>query len=368
MSWPACALAVSVGLGLFHAATAPALNWAFDVSTPVIQTGDRPKFETVFEYTSPVGTAHAPAIQMQPDGFAVFWFDGLRESHNEVIIKTADFTRNDAGGWDAAPAKKLFNKEQLAAVTHPPQKILTLGNTIQQGTTDNTFLATIVSVGGWAAASIAQVQMQGDDPAEVRKLSLSPFLNRSHLVRAPTVPYADGSVAIPAYLELGNALGDFVRVDDAGFVRDKRRMTHGRFAIQPMVVPFDADNAVALMRNFDDDTDRLIATWTKDGGRHWSAPELLDLPNPNAPVAAVSLGPQTLVMAYNETPSILHLAVSQDQGRTWDTVHTLEQGGGDVRYPAMALLPDGDVLLTYSTGSKKSIKAVVFNAAWVVQP
>lgn len=367
-------LAACLCIGLWHSAQRVDLNWAFAMSEVPSPSDAAPRVETVFDYTTTQGVAHAAALQFgrgaAENGFSIIWFEGTRESHNDVVIRKADLTK--AGqSWTPEPPQTYLTKEAMSAVTTPRQTILTLGNTIQFGDSTDRVLATIVSLGGWAAASIAMVEMGVDGPQHVRKLSLSPFLNRSHLVRAPTLAYQDGTVAIPAYQELGNAFGLLVRLGPEGRVRDTRRLTQGRFGIQPMIVPLDAQSAVALIRNFDDETDRLIAAWTQNGGRSWSQPKLLDLPNPSAPVAALRLASGDLLMAYNDVlpgapagGGLLRLAVSGDQGETWQVTRTLEQGGGNARYPAMARLPDGDIVLTYSYGSKSSLKALVFNDAW----
>lgn len=362
-------LFLSGTVGAIHVARSTNLVWEFAVTAPVLTAQENPRITTVFNYASSAGTAHSPAIILHPDGFSLVWFDGTRESHKDVVIKQTRFAKSDAG-WANSDPEVYFDKETLSQKTTPRQIILSLGNTIQYGDEQNAALATIVSIGGWAAASIALIDFEEAGPSNVHKLSLSPFLNRSHLVRAPTISYKDGSVAIPAYMELGNAYGELVRLDKNGYVRDKRRMSQGRFAIQPVIVPFDAHTAIALMRNFDEHSDRLIATWTKDGGQSWTPASLLDVPNPNAPVAAISLSSGDLLMAFNGSATdahALHLAVSKDQGHTWKTMRTLDQDEGNSRYPAMSRLPDGDILLTYSVGSKRGIKALVFNESWVLE-
>jgi len=361
-------IVVSLALSAYHWATAPSLSWAFKVENPPLDSAP-PRFATVFDYRSEAGSAHAPAIRLGETGFSLIWFDGTRESHEDVVIRRADFSQAD-GRWNASDPQVYLQKETMSAATVPRQVILSLGNTIQLGEQATADLATVVSFGGWAAASVALVETGFDGlPALARKLHLSPMLNRSHLVRAPTVPYADGTDAIPAYFELGNAFGELVRLDASGRVRDKQRISQGRLAIQPVIVPFDRQNAVALMRNFDRASDRLVASWTDDGGQSWSATELLDLPNPNAPVAALRLSDGQVLMAFNNSPadaSILALALSDDRGRSWRVIETLEQGGGQARYPAIARLAGGDIVLTYSVDSKKGIRAHVFNEAWVI--
>ncbi|MEQ9693850.1 sialidase family protein [Shimia sp. SDUM112013] len=356
----------SVALSGLAVATHAPLDWAFEVA-PVPVSDAEPMFETVFDYTSQAGAAHAPAVRNFDDGFSLIWFDGTRESHEDVVIKESRFSKG-ADGWTHTDPLPLLSKEEMSAVSEPRQAILSLGNTIAQHSDPNTLFATVVSAGGWAAASIARVTVDGDTVTGTKKLSLSPFLNRSHLVRSPTLSYADGSVAIPAYFEMGNSFGELVRLDAEGHVRDKRRMTQGRFGIQPVIVPFDAQNAVALLRNFDKATDRLVGTWTNDGGRSWSKAELLDLPNPNSPVAALRLSDGRILMAFNDSPTnttILKLALSSDQGRSWTRIHTLEQDNGSARYQMMTHLPDGTILLVYSIANKTAIRAHVFNESWV---
>ena len=364
--WQAAALCASAGLGAWHAATAPRLGWTFAIAA--IAPSEAGRFRTVLDHRPEAGRAHSPSIRLTSDGPEVMWFEGTRESHADVVIKRVRL----GADLEAGPVEVLLRKEDLAAVSEPRQAVLSLGNAVQHGDRDDVVLATVVSLGGWAAASIAWVALDATEaPAAARKLTLSPFLGRSHLVRAPTVPYADGTHGIPAYFELGNAFGDLVRVDADGSVRDRRRMTHGRFAIQPVVVPSDGSRAVALLRNFDEDTDRLVAVWTEDGGRTWSEPALLDLPNPDAPVAALRLRDGRILMAFNDAPDAadtLRLAVSADEGRSWTRIRTLEAGGGDARYPAMARLASGEILLSYSVDGKAGIRAHAFDETWIDDP
>lgn len=294
-----------------------ALSWSFAPPELITSEAQSASFETVFDYSAGEGIAHSAAIRMKQDAVGILWFDGSREGAQDVVLKERDI-RFKEGAWIVGDVGVLTNRRALTQHMDPPQAVLKLGNTIQFGESTDKLLATVVSLGGWAAASIAMVDTaEGEE--RVHKLPLSPFINRSHLVRTPMVPYTDGSFGLPAYLELGNAFGEWVRMDSHGKVRDKRRMSQGRFGIQPMVVPLDAQNAVALMRNFERGGDRLIATWTTDGGQSWSPAEHLDPANPNAPVAAIRLAEGRLLMAYNDQPdqaNSLSLAISEDKGRS----------------------------------------------------
>ena len=346
------------------------LNWEFEGSQYnfTVPDGQQPKFVQVLDYERLDGNAHSPSIALTEAGFSVFWFDGTRESANDVVILQAPISQ-EGGEWRAGKVELLFDRHDLETVSQPRQSILTLGNVIPGDPGGEHYFATIVSFGGWAAASIAKVEYEQGELSHVEKLSLSPFLNRSHLVRAPAVAYADGTLGLPAYFELGKGFGEWVRLDHGNKVRAKSRMNREVEAIQAVVVPYGPQEAVALSRNFEAATDRLVANWTEDGGRTWSGDTLLEnVPNPNAPVAALLLSNGDMLMTFNDSAndaSILKLGLSSDQGRTWQRIYTLESGAGDARYPTLMRLPTGEIALTYSVNSKRGIHAYVFNEAWV---
>lgn len=310
--------------------------------------------ETVFTYTSPEGTAHAPAIVSQGVTFDVIWFDGIRESHNDVRILR--------GNPRDATVEEALTRQDLSARMEPPQTVLTLGNPLDS---DGELLVTAVSLGGWAASSVVH-----DTGGLARKLSLSPVLNRSHLVKSPVVAMGDGWRMLPSYFEMGAAYGVAVLIDTDGRVRGQSAMAGGAGAIQPMVLPLDDKTAVALLRRFDRSQSNLLASWTLDAGRTWSRPEPLNVPNPSAPVAAVHLEDGRLLMLFNDHESdadTLTFATSSDGGRTWQRTRVLDgPGEGDLRYPMMTVLSDGRIAVTYSFSSKAGIVAHVMSADWAL--
>lgn len=118
----------------------------------------------------------------------------------------------------------------------------------------------------------------------------------------------------------------------SGLAWRKTRLAGGRSFLQPVVVPADAKNAVAFLR---DRSRRRAVTMqvTRDGGASWSAPVATDLPNPDAPVDVLPMSDGRLLIAFNDSPSgrsVLRLAASSDRGATWERLATLEDepGGG----------------------------------------
>jgi predicted neuraminidase len=214
-------------------------------------------------------------------------------------------------------------------------------------------------------ASIADVQMGDNGPVSARKLNLSPFLNRSHLVKSPMVGYADGSQALPAYFEMGGTHGTLVRFGSEGRVRDTRRIAGPGKMIQPMIVPLDETRAVAFLRDFDR-SDRVWVSRTEDGGQSWSVAEKTDMANPSAPVAAAGLGDGRILMVANDVEGAgdLRLLASEDEGESWRLVTVLEPDAAGARYPMLRRVGE-QFLLTYSYDAKRGVRAVAFNAAWV---
>lgn len=357
---------ISVGLSAYAIRRHGPLVWRF--ALPEIPAGgDTPWFERLFDYTAATGQAHSPAILMRKRGFSIAWFEGSQEAQADVDIYAVRFTQ--AGGtWQADAPAPLLTRRALADRFAPRQLVVTLGNTVENEAAADAIHATVVSVGGWAMASVADVRLVQGSPVSARKLNLSPFLNRSFLVKSPMVEMADGSHALPAYFEMGHTYGSFIRFDTQGRVVDARRITGGgNKPIQPMIVVLDRTRAVAFLRDFDP-SGCLLISHTEDGGQSWSKARATTIPNPSAPVAALSLGGGRILMAMNDDAAgadSLRLAISADEGRSWRAIHTVEKHGGDARYPMLRWLPDGTILLAYSHDTKRGIRACLFNLAWV---
>ncbi|MCZ4352290.1 exo-alpha-sialidase [Roseovarius aestuarii] len=355
---------LSLGLSGWALRRDAPLDWRLAPPAPVDMAAPR-AFETILDYTAASGQAHSPAVILRPGGVRIAWFEGSQEARADVDIFAVDILRESSPN---APAR-LITRGRLGKVFTPRQAVITLGNTIQNDTAEDAAYATVVSVGGWAMASIADVRLGVSGPISARKLNLSPFLNRSFLVKSPMLGYADGSQALPAYFEMGQTYGALIRLDAAGRVRDMRRMP-GRFkAIQPMIVPMDDQRAVAFLRNFQTGSDRLLISRTTDGGQSWSEVQETNIPNLSAPVAALALGEGRILMAVNDDAAdggILRLTISEDEGRSWRRLRTLEDAGGQARYPMMRALPDGQIVLAYSHGGKGGIRAHRFTAEWAL--
>lgn len=357
------------------------MQWRFVVDdTQAPNPSERPKFIRVLDYHVDE-VAHSASIVMPAAGeahaFELIWFQGQSEGGEDVAIWSTKVGHSPSGWHASTPSPMLYPKD-VGLQLQPQQAVKTLGNTVQFGRQSNRYLTTVVSVGGWAMASLALVEMDANQQVvAARKLSLSPILNRSYLVRSPTIAWQDGDIGVPAYFEMGTYFGVLVRMSAGGEIKDQRLMSRGQLGIQPQVVVLDELNAVAFLRNYSDDKhqqDRLVASWTSDGGQTWSKASLLNVPNPSSPVAALKLSGGDILMGFNDhaqCADVFRLAVSSDGGRTWRRIATLEEHGCDkgktARYPMLKRLDNGDMALTYSFNNKGGIRAYVFNERWVRQ-
>jgi predicted neuraminidase len=133
-------------------------------------------------------------------------------------------------------------------------------------------------------------------------------------------------------------------------------------AIQPAILVHADKRLQAVARTREA---QVCATWSRDGGRTWSAPTLTGVPNPNSGLDAVTLRDGRFLLVNNHTMSgrsSLDVLLSRD-GRRWFNVLTLEGASkGEFSYPACIQTRDGLVHVVY-TWKRERIKHVVLDPA-----
>jgi predicted neuraminidase len=141
-------------------------------------------------------------------------------------------------------------------------------------------------------------------------------------------------------------------------------------AIQPSIL-FQKDGELqALCRS---KQGVVVQTWSKDGGRTWSALTATTLPNPNSGTDALTLSDGRHLIVYNHSAHRpdeakgdrwpLDVAISDD-GLDWKRVITLETEPcrAGYAYPSVIQAGDGKVHITY-THNRQRIKHVVIDPA-----
>lgn len=369
-----------------------------------------------FVSTLPGPHRHAPSLVELRDGrLRAFWFSGSREGASDVEIRSAVFDpRSGVWGGESTVIDRAGAQRGLW------RYVKKLGNPVAERSADGTLhlYFVTVSLGGWAGSSISTLRSTDDGESwdTPRRLITSPFLNVSTLVKGAPFHYADGTIGLPVYHEFLGKFGEVLRLDTGGTVLDKQRLSHGRAALQPVVLVRDGERAQVLMRHGDGGANRVIGSTTQDAGRHWAKPTAMTLNNPNSAVSGVVLPGGVLLAVLNNIESdrdALSLLASSDGGTSWRTLHTLEdqreRRGQSVSaayeaavkalalatdadlpdasafaqassgrlcaaqrcsfefsYPYLLLTAAGDVQLVY-TWNRSFIKHVEFSRAWIAQ-
>jgi len=346
----------------------------FVIRTTESQSPASPLYHEQFISFGETTAVHAPAIAQRTDGRLIaVWYAGTREGARDVSIYQTVIDPED--NHSLSPPRPVASRLQTQQDTW--RTIRKLGNPVIHTLPDGRMMLVYVSVsfGGWAASSLNLrfSQDNGQTWGTAKRLVTSPFLNISTLVKGAPIDFSNGDTGIPAYHELFGKFGELLIVDSQGNVKDKRRISWGRDAIQPVIAPLDNKRAIALLRDSGEVNQRIAYSETTDHGDHWTSPAPLDLPNPNAAVTLAIDNNKTLLAVFNndrEERYDMSLALSKDKGKNWKVIHTFDKGlpeknqKYEFSYPYLIHDGRGDFHLVY-TWHKKRIKYVHFNQAWL---
>ncbi len=346
----------------------PAARFVVPPASPAATNAEPIWREEFIEPQPAQDSVHASSLCELPAGqLAAAWYAGTREGSHDVAVRFATRAA-DGGGWSAS--RSLVTRATAAAETF--RFVRKIGNPLlfSDGGSNVYLIYVSVSVGGWSGSSLNSKQSAdgGRTWSSSRRLGLSPFFNVSELVRNGPKRLDNGWV-VPVYFEF---LGKFpellwLRPNAGGFAAVKTRVFGGRHAFQPALIPLSEESALLLCRSVGSDR-RIQVARTANGGVHWSAPQPIELPNPDSGLDAIRLHDGRLLLAFNDATSDrdnLRLAVSRDQGTTWGRVATIaEETGAEFSYPFLLQSRDGLVHLSY-TWKRRAIKHVTFNPAWL---
>jgi len=368
------AMAVVYGAACLQILAVPAAVGFAVGRAPSTQDGDpAPSYNERYASKAITPSVHSATALAIPGGLRAFWYGGAGEGAADVAIYSATYD----------PLTDQWSGEQPIATRASTAQgvnryIRKLGNpAVLRDAAGRIWLFYVsVSVGGWSASAINAIVSTDDGVTwdRPRRLVTSPFLNISTLVKGRPFLFEDGSIGVPAYHEFAGKFGEILRVDEHGNVIGKTRLSHGRLAIQPVVVPRSSTEAVAFMRNASG-TGQLVMLRTRDGGQSWSEPVKLDLPNPNAAIDAIGMADGSLALVFNNRPTDrdnLSLAISDDAGDTWRVLHRFEDAppreakADEFSYPWLLALDQGSARFhLFYTWKRSHIKHVKFDEDWL---
>ena len=319
-------------------------------------------------------SVHAASLIALKDGaIRAFWFAGSREGAPDVVINTSVFDPQ-AARW-SAPTVVM---DRVSAEKGLSRYIAKLGNPVPARMADGRmqlFFVT-VSIGGWAGSSISSVisDDEGLTWGRPQRLISSPLINLSTLVKSPAITFTDGRLGLPAYHEWIGRFGEFLRID-ASRVIDKRRMSSGRSAIQPVVFVDRSQEASAFFRQTRPSSQpkQIPVSETKDAGQSWVVTKDLEIPNPNSALAALTLANGTKLMVLNNIEAAryrLVMVMCEPNSTQWRVIQVLEDDETllnnlhrEFSYPYLISANGEDAHLAY-TWNRQKIKHVYFPAAW----
>ena len=319
-------------------------------------------------------SVHAASLIALKDGaIRAFWFAGSREGAADVVINSAVLDPK-LSHW-SAPTVVM---DRVSAEKSLSRYIAKLGNPVPARMADGRlqlFFVT-VSIGGWAGSSISSVisDDEGLTWGNPQRLIGSPLINLSTLVKSPAIAFADGRLGLPAYHEWIGRFGEFLRVD-AGQVIDKRRMSSGRGAIQPLVFVNDAQDATAYFRQ----TRRaglakqVPVSQTLNAGQSWQSDADLPIANPNSAVAGLRLNSGARILVLNNIEAgryRLALMMADAKSSQWQVIEVVEDDEAlseqrkEFSYPYLISADGNDAHLVY-TWDRKKIRHRYFSGAWL---
>lgn len=176
--------------------------------------------------------------------------------------------------------------------------------------------------------------------------------------------------------------------DDQGKTWWEVEMPNSAGRVHANLIETNPGELTALLRSRF--ADNIYISYSKDYGESWTEPVRTCLPNNNSSISAIKLRSGALALIYNalrfndDTSKTVWphqrcpvtFAISEDNGKTWPYKRIIEMGEGFVgeyndinnrryEYPVMMQGRDGKLHAAYSWGSRRCVKYVCVDEAWI---
>ena len=300
----------------------------------------------IFGDNRPFAQCHASTLLRTDDGkFLVAWFGGTREKHDDVGIW---LSRGEPGQWSQPKeiAKIREDAHWNPVLFRDPRGKITL------------FFKVGKEIDFWETW-FRESNDNGETWSEARELVPGDKGGRGPVRNKPIV-LSDGTWLAPASNELDGVWNAFVdRSEDGGktwteseFIGINRDSIVEEGVIQPALWESAPGKVHMLLRS---SAGVICRSDSEDNGKSWSAVYKTNLPNPNSGIDVTRLANNTLVLIFNPdnenwgSRNPISLAVSEDNGETWNTVVELERGDEEDEFSYPSVISFGDtVAVTYT--------------------
>lgn len=196
-------------------------------------------------------------------------------------------------------------------------------------------------------------------------------------------------ICFPDTSRNGSDITVFQISDDQGASWRTVEMPNSAGRVHGNVIELAPDKLICLLRSRF--ADNVYLSESADNGDTWSEPVRTILRNNNSSISAIKLQSGAIGLIYNDvsfnqdaTRTVwpnqrcpVTLAISRDGGLTWPWRRVVEPGEGFVgpwndinnrryEYPVIMQGADGKIHCAYSWGTRKQVKYVVVDEAWIV--
>jgi predicted neuraminidase len=307
----------------------------------------------IHEITTSPGLCHCSSIVETAAGtHMAVWYQGAYETSPDTAIMIARQERG-ADAWNTAEV--LF---QFPGVP--------LGNPVIFSFDGATFyvLFSLLFEEAWEDSVIYIAHSQDDGRSWSNPELLFP--KKGLMGKTKPLRLASGRILVPLY-------------DQAGFypsllvVEHEGRWVEGHYtaetmarrkAIQPAIVELAPDRLLLLCRT---NQRRIWKSVSHNGGLSWSICKPTLLPNPNSAIDLLRTAEGELLLAFNnseENRYSLGVALSTNDGESWQYRRDLDGGEGEYSYPCLIRDRDGNFRISY-TEDRFRIKEARFDLSWL---
>lgn len=313
----------------------------------------------------------ASAIAIPGGGIAAFWYRARYEGAANAEIVSAQF---DGEMWSKPHV--VTNSARVSGDIGITIKSLANPVPFRRSDKEIWLFFSASRLSGWATCEIELIRSfdNGATWGRTERLYASPFFNISHLTKSPPILFSDGRIGLPAYQEMNRKFPVLFVLDQDGRVVDRRRIGGGgKVGYQPMIVPTGPSTAIAFVRRLRHALPRkVLMSRTGDGGKTWTRPTPIDLPNPSGPISAIRYDASHILMAFNDDPKIernITLALTDLKGETFQRIGIVARMGKSIKsdtvaYPYLIASAPGQFDLFYSRPNR-SIDHVRISSGWI---